>query len=810
MDVRCERCSTEYEFDDALVSGRGTTVKCTNCGHKFKIRRPDGDFSEDFWNVRTRDGRTLVFTSLRELQRAIQSKLVDRADQLSRGGLAPKNIGAIPELAPFFDMREPQRTLPGTPEDPAFGAFDPKKTIPNSPPVMVPQIGTQEVRPRQETRPDFPPLPATLGNPPPRTAPGPSVSMKRTLHGTGPAPHEGIEASSPPTDREPVYDVDPAPSTDKYGRPVEAPASSDAGPAPPVDRFAKAVTAVMGTERTETSVVFELPKRPSRTEEATEPEPIAQPALATALPSEIPPQQHVEPSHDVPEPPPSQSSPSRRGFHRRYTPTPMDAQPPPGRDLVGDGRFDGHQRREHVVDVSSPLPLPSAPARRTSRIYDEISEPTGGEASEYGDEPPRRRRGVGGFLVAVVVLVGVGILAAVWARDHLGTTLGISKPPPAPTVDVKVAELLAAGEKALAEGNLDLAKESFDRASGRAERDPVVLVDLARLAAARADELWLKSRLLPSDAPEEAKMTRDLLGERVTAAHKASADAFAAKPDDPNAVRVRIDALRIGGDRDGARALVGRLGAAASAPESAYVLAALDLAEPEPLWSTVLERLRVAASAETGPGRARAALVYALVRSGDVPGAKLELERLASMPRPHALALFLRAYTERGGGTVASAPKIADAGVPDAAIDAGKDAPTKEVPGKDPRGLVLQAEHARAKGQWDKASQLYAAALDRNPNDTEALSGLAAIAHSRRDLNGARASYKRVLSINPSYVPALVGLADVEWDAGDKAAAMKNYKEIVDRFPEGSYPNRVRQRIGEDGKSHPDAGAGGG
>ena len=271
MDVRCERCSTEYEFDDALVSGRGTTVKCTNCGHKFKIRRPDGDFSEDFWNVRTRDGRTLVFTSLRELQRAIQSKLVDRADQLSRGGLAPKGIGTIPELAPFFEMREPQRTLPGTPGDPAFDrGFDPKRTIPNAPPVMVPQIGSQEVRPRQETRPDFPPLPATLDNPPPRVS-----SMKRTLHGTGPAPHEGVD--SPPTDREPVYSVDPAPSTDKY--PAEAASRSDEAPAPPVDRFAKAVTAVMGSERTETSVVFELPKKaPSMPD--VEPEP----ALAAALP----------------------------------------------------------------------------------------------------------------------------------------------------------------------------------------------------------------------------------------------------------------------------------------------------------------------------------------------------------------------------------------------------------------------------------------------------------------------------------------------------------------------------------------------
>ena len=106
MDVRCERCNTEYEFDDALVSGRGTTVKCTNCGHKFKIRRSDGDYSEDFWNVTTADGRTLVFTSLRELQRAIQTHLVERGDKLSRGGRPPKAIGSIPELSPFFDQRD--------------------------------------------------------------------------------------------------------------------------------------------------------------------------------------------------------------------------------------------------------------------------------------------------------------------------------------------------------------------------------------------------------------------------------------------------------------------------------------------------------------------------------------------------------------------------------------------------------------------------------------------------------------------------------------------------------------------------------
>src|SRR5689334_15966202 len=39
MDVRCEKCGTEYELDEARLKPGGVTVKCTNCGHMFKIRK---------------------------------------------------------------------------------------------------------------------------------------------------------------------------------------------------------------------------------------------------------------------------------------------------------------------------------------------------------------------------------------------------------------------------------------------------------------------------------------------------------------------------------------------------------------------------------------------------------------------------------------------------------------------------------------------------------------------------------------------------------------------------------------------------
>jgi hypothetical protein len=57
------------------------------------------------------------------------------------------------------------------------------------------------------------------------------------------------------------------------------------------------------------------------------------------------------------------------------------------------------------------------------------------------------------------------------------------------------------------------------------------------------------------------------------------------------------------------------------------------------------------------------------------------------------------------------------------------------------------------------------------------------------------ASYKRAIAVNPSYLPALLGLADTQWASGDRASATRVYKEIVDRFPEGTYPAYVKQRV---------------
>ena len=100
---------------------------------------------------------------------------------------------------------------------------------------------------------------------------------------------------------------------------------------------------------------------------------------------------------------------------------------------------------------------------------------------------------------------------------------------------------------------------------------------------------WLDSKLVPPDLVDEVKTTKATLDELAARATKAANAAVAAAPDDRGAILAKIDALRIAGDSAGARALVTKVIASASEPDVAYALAALDLAEPEPLWPMVLD-----------------------------------------------------------------------------------------------------------------------------------------------------------------------------------------------------------------------------
>ena len=129
MDVTCERCGAEYEFDETLLSGRGTSVKCTNCGHVFKVypkAQAEADRVTSSWRLKLEGGSIDTIDSLRELQRRIGSGELTPESEIARGEEGWKRLGSIPELETFFqaagvqmpsrDIRSP---IPPSPVPPA-------------------------------------------------------------------------------------------------------------------------------------------------------------------------------------------------------------------------------------------------------------------------------------------------------------------------------------------------------------------------------------------------------------------------------------------------------------------------------------------------------------------------------------------------------------------------------------------------------------------------------------------------------------------------------------------------------------------
>ncbi|HET9038303.1 MAG TPA: zinc-ribbon domain-containing protein, partial [Myxococcaceae bacterium] len=120
MDVRCERCKTLYELDDTRVSEAGTTVRCTTCGHVFRVRKkvllmteavgnggestavPPPVVEKPAWRVRSPSGRVIAFRELTSMQKWIVERKFGRDDEISLHGDHWTRLGDIAELQPFF------------------------------------------------------------------------------------------------------------------------------------------------------------------------------------------------------------------------------------------------------------------------------------------------------------------------------------------------------------------------------------------------------------------------------------------------------------------------------------------------------------------------------------------------------------------------------------------------------------------------------------------------------------------------------------------------------------------------------------
>ena len=448
--------------------------------------------------------------------------------------------------------------------------------------------------------------------------------------------------------------------------------------------------------------------------------------------------------------------------------------------------------RAAAVELADPPERPQRRSRMTptpgEARYSFSNEDTAGDVipSERRTSAMGSRRSSAGsvrLIVGVLVcgaMIFVGILLV---QRFLPKQTANSASP-----DARVEGLLEAGEASFKDGDLDAAKEQFVKASALAEKDPRVAKALARLAVVRAEIAWLELLVATADDPGR-EATRRRYSEAAESAAKASVVASDLAAADPEVARVVCDSKRLQGDVSGARKLVDRFSAADGQPDTLVSLAALDLAEKSPEWRSVVDRLGKAADQEGNLGRARALLIYALARSGDAKGARVELGKLSKLPRTHPLEAQLTRFVERSENgenltSIEDLPSVASAKpAASGSVDVGV-------------GTLKAAQEALARGNLDQAEKLFEKAVAEDANSLEGLTGLAGVARQRGQAKRAIGIYERILGKNASNVTATVALADLKWDAGDQGAARMLYRKAIDLGVAGVIAERARSRMG--------------
>ncbi|MEW5742162.1 MAG: zinc-ribbon domain-containing protein, partial [Myxococcota bacterium] len=212
MDVGCPKCQTEYELDDARVPEDGVTVKCTTCGHVFRVKKkslvvtlpvregeaavrqaqaagelPPAPPSRE-WKIRQPGGNLFSCRELTTLQKWIIEGKVGRDDEISLTGDTWKRLGNIPELASFFQVFDEAKKA---------RALDALGTVPPTAPGAGPKI-TDTWREPHFAAP--PPMPMPARPEPAVSAPPPNIreTMREPQFSVPPPPPLASVQPPPP------------------------------------------------------------------------------------------------------------------------------------------------------------------------------------------------------------------------------------------------------------------------------------------------------------------------------------------------------------------------------------------------------------------------------------------------------------------------------------------------------------------------------------------------------------------------------------------------------------------------------------
>jgi Flp pilus assembly protein TadD len=116
---------------------------------------------------------------------------------------------------------------------------------------------------------------------------------------------------------------------------------------------------------------------------------------------------------------------------------------------------------------------------------------------------------------------------------------------------------------------------------------------------------------------------------------------------------------------------------------------------------------------------------------------------------------------------------------------------------KGPRALLAQAARLLERGDAEAALELYGRVASDDPENAEALTGRGLCYLDLENFAPAEASFAAALQIDPGEAEALLGLAETYRSQGRKSEAVSHYERYLAQHPDGDEVEVARNALAE-------------
>ena len=824
MDVRCEKCQTEYELDEARLKPGGVTVKCTHCGHMFKIRK------RTLTNVGTTPPvpSTLAGPAGPPIPSAPRG---GRETVRPRAALGKPRADSMLEDSSSFD------------DIPTTSAEEPPTTVERHWLIRL-ENGEQKTCSELATLQQWiitsvvtrEALISRTGKTWKRLgdiadlgqyfaiADEARANRGRTRQASRPGPRD--HAAAPPGYSAAGGTIVPDDDGEEVTR-SRAPHRAVAPTPPPPPPSRGVVRTPPGGAPILGNTPIPLVARTPAAMSATVPQtgPVAPPQRGPRTTPPRPPVPHgkrvVPPSGPVPHvaQPPAIPPPQ---IGRETAAWAVDAIQPSGPTTT----------QPFTGNLSAVPDEPAFAGRVRIAPGDESTFATGKVRALDDDDGVLRvgRSSRAGMLVLVMALLVMGAGAAVVylfvirpsADDHAAPTPSkpnderatsatpVAPAPPAAVAPAPPAAVVPAASLDAARGELAGDLEPRLRTAAQAlepAADPASLALRSQLLGQLAQDLQDRAQVSPDRAEGEALRTtaRQLVLDAATAAQRA----LKAAGDDAGANLAMAGVLRLQGKPAHEVARYLEIARAKGAPASKRELALGDALVL--VRDGKLDDARAALAAidqgddkleASGDVRARLHLAFVLAAQNKPDEARPLVDSVLAARPDHAAARALAAKLETavaktdplpqedGAPSRPPPPPAAPAVAPRPGAGGGA--------GGDSYERLLARANAVADTSCTKAMELYAKALEQKPNGAEALTGMGYCHVDAKQFASAFSKFRSALAVSPRYEPALRGIAEAYQQQGRREQAIEAYRAYLEAYPNSAAAKKQLERLGGD------------